>query len=76
MPIYEYHCKKCDGGFEKLVPNSRIAAPACPACGSRRVERMLSSFSALSAGGSKESCSLGACPSGQCMGAGGCAREQ
>jgi putative FmdB family regulatory protein len=75
MPIYEYHCKKCDAGFEKLVSNSRVPAPACPTCGSKKVERTLSAFSALSGGGTKESCSLGACPSGQCMG-GGCMREQ
>jgi putative FmdB family regulatory protein len=75
MPIYEYHCKKCDQGFEKLVPSSRAPMPDCPSCGSKRVERLLSAFSAMSGGGAKESCSLGACPSGQCMG-GGCMREQ
>ncbi len=75
MPIYEYRCKKCNRAFEELVANSRVPVPPCPACGSKRVERMLSAFSAVSSSGSAESCSLGSCPSGQCMG-GGCMREQ
>ena len=75
MPIYEYRCKVCEHGYERLVKSSRALAPACPACGSKRVERLLSSFSALSGGAAKGNCSLGACPSGSCMG-GGCMREQ
>jgi len=75
MPIYEYHCRKCDRAFEQLVASSRVPAPVCPDCGSKRVERLLSSFSALAGSGASARCSLGDCPSGQCLG-GGCRREQ
>ena len=47
MPIYEYRCRACSHGFEKLVRNSD--QPACPACDSGNVERLLSSFGVSSA---------------------------
>ena len=40
MPIYEYSCPACDDDFEVLVRGSE--QPACPACGSRKIERLLS----------------------------------
>ena len=40
MPLYEYTCRKCRHGFESLVNNGDTVE--CPACKSRRVERMLS----------------------------------
>jgi putative FmdB family regulatory protein len=40
MPLYEYTCQKCQHGFESLVNNGDTVE--CPACKSRRVERMLS----------------------------------
>ncbi len=42
MPIYEYQCRACGRGFEALVRNSE--QPACPACHSRDIERLISSF--------------------------------
>jgi putative FmdB family regulatory protein len=42
MPIYEYQCRACGHGFETLVRGSE--QPACPACHSRDIERLLSSF--------------------------------
>jgi putative FmdB family regulatory protein len=41
MPIFEYRCKKC----EALVLSSNALA-ACEACGSKQVEKQLSTFSA------------------------------
>ena len=41
MPIFEYRCTECDHGFEHLV-RMASAAPRCPSCGSREVERQLS----------------------------------
>ncbi|MGH7751668.1 MAG: FmdB family zinc ribbon protein [Gemmatimonadales bacterium] len=40
MPIYEYACKSCRHRFETLVRGRQV--PACPSCGSRKLERMLS----------------------------------
>jgi len=71
MPIYEYTCQKCGAELELLVSNSR-ARPACEQCGSKQLERRLSTFSAH--GGAAPSCAEDACPtcpSGGCPYAGG-----
>ena len=45
MPIYEYECLACGKRFSLLVLNPRAAAqPACPNCGSRKLERLMSRF--------------------------------
>jgi putative FmdB family regulatory protein len=53
MPLYEYLCYKCGNSFEKL---RRIADDdrelRCPACGSEKIERVLSSFSSRGCSGS------------------------
>ena len=49
MPLYEYHCEKCDKVFEALrsLRESDAAVP-CPECG-RDAERIMpTSFSAMS----------------------------
>lgn len=38
MPLYSYHCAKCNTNFELLVGMSEKAA--CPTCNSRRLERL------------------------------------
>ena len=49
MPILDCRCPACGETFEylKLAPADE---PACPGCGSRKVERLLSTF-AVAAGG-------------------------
>ena len=42
MPIYEYQCRACGHGFETLVRGAD--QPACPACQSHDIERLISSF--------------------------------
>jgi putative FmdB family regulatory protein len=42
MPIYEYQCRACGHSFETLVRKSE--QPACPACASLDIERLLSTF--------------------------------
>jgi putative FmdB family regulatory protein len=42
MPLYEYQCRACGHSFETLVRDSE--QPACPACQSHDIERLLSSF--------------------------------
>lgn len=40
MPLYSYQCTKCDKEFELLVSASDV--PACPTCGSKKLERLMS----------------------------------
>jgi putative FmdB family regulatory protein len=40
MPIYEYRCHTCDNEFELLIRGA--STPACPACESQDLERLLS----------------------------------
>jgi putative FmdB family regulatory protein len=69
MPIFEYKCEKCNTKFEKLV-NSSEAEVRCEKCGSEKVEKQLSSFSAAVHHTAKNSCSISdcasCCPSGSC----------
>ena len=45
MPLYEYLCKKCQKVFEILQLSSRDGEEVkCPHCGSREVEKLLSTF--------------------------------
>lgn len=71
MPLYEYDCAECKARFELLVATTQDADRArCPKCGSRKTERILSTFAAHSG---KPSAALprGGCgrcgdPSGPC----------
>jgi putative FmdB family regulatory protein len=38
MPLYSYHCSKCDKDFELLIGMSETAA--CPTCKSKKLERL------------------------------------
>lgn len=40
MPLYEYRCKACRQLSEILVRNAE--PPACPACGSKELDQLLS----------------------------------
>jgi putative FmdB family regulatory protein len=40
MPIYDYECRDCTHRFDLLVRGMTI--PACPACKSQDLERLLS----------------------------------
>jgi putative FmdB family regulatory protein len=53
MPLFEYRCGACGREFEKLVLSpSQAPEMACPACESREVERLFSTFGVGSGGGS------------------------
>jgi putative FmdB family regulatory protein len=79
MPIYEFHCDKCEQDSEILVRSSKWKGTKCPHCGSAKLSKLLSVF-ASSAGGSQPSakrsgngggsCGRGSCGSGSC-GSGG-----
>lgn len=43
MPIYEYHCSRCNRRSSLLV-RVASAVPACPHCGSAELTRLISTF--------------------------------
>jgi putative FmdB family regulatory protein len=46
MPIFEYQCTECGKTFEHFTQRSNdVTNPSCPACGTQKTERVLSSFS-------------------------------
>jgi putative FmdB family regulatory protein len=63
MPIFEYRCRECGERFEAIVhgPNP---ATVCKACGSKKLEQLLSVFAV--AGGSNSSASAAAAEPGPC----------
>lgn len=75
MPILEFHCPECDKVFEELIRDrSSRSSVSCPTCGSRKVSRQISVFSARSGETSTAAPSFGAgcgrCgdPNGPCGG--------
>ena len=54
MPIYEYRCQSCDQVFEAYrAMLDSDAEVVCPNCGSKKAERVVSSFfGKTNAGGS------------------------
>lgn len=71
MPIYEYICCDCSEKCELLLLSSEETA-VCPKCGSRRLDRVMSTFSAASSDKST-SAECGTCDfGGTCDVGGGC----
>lgn len=74
MPIFEYACKKC-GKVSEIIMRAQTT-PVCEHCGSKSVEKILSTFSAHQGGQEKSppcagGCGgfgSGACGSGMCCG--------
>jgi putative FmdB family regulatory protein len=69
MPIYEFHCDKCDKDSEVLVRSSKWQGAKCPHCGSTRLSKKLSVFASSVSGGGNEAPACGMKPSASC----GCA---
>lgn len=46
MPIFEYQCEACSCNSELLV--GRSETPACPKCGSKKMEKLMSAQLAVS----------------------------
>jgi putative FmdB family regulatory protein len=53
MPIFEYHCAKCDANFEALVLGGHKVQ--CPHCNSKKVQKLLSCCSFKTTGSSSDS---------------------
>jgi len=63
MPIFEYRCGKCGHVSSFLEkPNARRSHP-CEKCGSKKTEKVFSTFAAQSG---KSSSSSSSCPTGTC----------
>ncbi len=74
MPLFEYVCQACGKPFEALLKSSASRPAGCPACGSKKIARQLSTFAAVASSSSAPACASGACPSGACgPSSGGCA---
>lgn len=72
MPIYEFHCEKCQKDSEVLVRSSEWEGTKCPHCGSSKLSKKFSVFasSTAGAGASEPSCtgtphSCGMCGTGK-----------
>ena len=64
MPLYEFSCAKCGEQFEELVLSHQpeaIAEVTCPACGSRKVKKKVSTFASGVTGGSSTAGSATSC---------------
>jgi putative FmdB family regulatory protein len=67
MPLYEYQCRDCERPFESFVTTDR--KPACPACGSENLMKMLSRLGMVGASASPaEACNM---PAPMCGAQGG-----
>ena len=58
MPIYEYHCLKCNEDFECLVFGNE--QPDCPTCKGAEVCRLMSTCGFVSKGGGGQTVSKSA----------------
>jgi len=70
MPIFEYHCMKCDKDFEVLVFGDQKVS--CPTCNGTKIKKFLSTFSHKSEEGfsSSEGSSCGSCSATSCSSCG------
>jgi len=50
MPIYEFHCSKCEKDSEILVRSRNWEGTKCPHCGSARLAKKLSVFASGTGG--------------------------
>ena len=54
MPIYEFHCEKCERDSEILVRSSDWKGTACPHCGSKKLSKKFSVFASAGSGGGND----------------------
>jgi putative FmdB family regulatory protein len=73
MPIYEFHCRKCERDSEILVRSADWKNAECHHCGSKKLSKKFSTFAAANAGessGARGTRSSGV--GGHSCGGGGC----
>jgi putative FmdB family regulatory protein len=66
MPIFEFECSACRDSFDELVRHPEaLKDVVCPACGSKKVKKKLSTFASnIKGGGAVSSVSSAACAPG------------
>jgi putative FmdB family regulatory protein len=69
MPIFEFHCEKCEKDSEILVRASDWKGTKCPYCGSTKLSKEFSVFASSGGGNDASSSDSGG---GGCCGRGGC----
>jgi putative FmdB family regulatory protein len=64
MPIFEYKCSKCGHQMEFLEKTNSPKKHSCEKCGSNKLKKLFSTFSATSGSkpDSSDSCPTGTCP--------------
>ncbi|HEY0457487.1 MAG TPA: zinc ribbon domain-containing protein [Verrucomicrobiae bacterium] len=50
MPLYEFHCDKCERDSEVLVRSTKWEGTPCPHCGSKKLQKKLSIFASSNGG--------------------------
>ena len=72
MPIYEFHCEKCEKDSEVLVRSSDWKGTRCPHCGSTKLAKKLSVFASSGgdSAGDAPACGNGDGSCGRCCGGG------
>jgi putative FmdB family regulatory protein len=68
MPIYEFHCEKCERDSEILVRSNDWKGTTCPHCGSTKLSKKFSTF-ASNGGGTTQAAPRSSGGGGGC---GGC----
>ena len=66
MPIYEFHCDKCEKDSEILVRSSKWQGTKCPHCGSTKLSKRLSVFASAAGGTESAAPACGGDGSGSC----------
>jgi len=68
MPIFSYICKDCSNKFDLLIGvTSKDEERICKKCGSKNIEKSITSFGvSISSGKSDSSLSGPSCPTGTC----------
>ncbi len=73
MPIFEFKCLDCGEEFEVLLKSKdEIATVKCRACGSSKIERLMSVVNSIIGGGATKStdkprvAESHSCPTGSC----------
>ena len=70
MPIYEYHCERCNHEFETLVMH-RDETVQCPQCHGDHLHKLISAH-AVGSGAPDTACGSAPCSPQPACGAGAC----